>query len=557
MSTTPLVRLMSSFSSARGHRRLTPTPLHSVRNFVFTLAFGCGFAFLAALYLSRILGHDQAWCLYAAARMSEGTQIYSSQLIETNPPLILWFSLVPVALARLTHLPEAVALHLVLLALTVAAALLCHRLLARSASRPTPTQRLLFTTAIFFVAASVFPGDLGQREQLLVLFLLPVVVIFATGATTLLPRRYLFFLGLLAGIALCFKPQQITVLLALQLGVLLRYGPRAFVRRPEWIAILGAFLACLSYVAAVRFLTPGYLLTITPILVNTYWALGRYTFWQLMRTQHHFPELLLVATVVFLWGNSRKLLSAAPGFLLLAAAGACLGYGIQHAGFPYHRIPQNTFLELAFLWMAIEFATRFLPALFAPTPLTSLQSAVGILAFAAAFLPFAHDAEVELPVPAHSVQGFLRSLAPGTPVWSLTVDLSAQFPEVLTSRLVWGSRFNHLWMLPAIQQNLAMRGGGPVPAKVLPFATLQSLEDLQRQAAVVDLARWQPRFILVPRCRAAAECFGFSEPFDTLAWFRQSPSFAAAWSRYRYRDTLPNLHNNSPFDLYERQDSID
>ncbi len=529
---------------------LPSSSIGTARNFAVLLTLAAGLAYLGALYFSQTLSHDQAWCLYAAERMLDDTQIYGSQLIETNPPLILWFSLLPVALARLTHVPEAVTLHLVVLLLAAASTALCYCLLRGVSTVP----RLFFTAAVFFTETAILPSDLAQREQLLVLLILPCLLAFATGAATL-TRLHLLALGFVAGVGVCFKPQQLTILIALQIGVLLGHGPRAFFRRREWIAVLGAFAACLLYVAAVRLITPLYFTTLTPILVDTYWALGRYTFLKLIRTEHHFPEILLTVTVLYLWGRHRKLLSAAPGFLLLASAGACIGYGIQHAGFPYHRIPQNGFVELAMVWIGIELAAKWLPSLFAPTPLTRLQVALSALTLGLFFTPFARarNAEVNAPPPAHSVQGFLRSLSPGTPVWSLSVDLSAHFPDILTDRLVWASRFNHLWMLPAMQQNLAMRTGGPTPAKILSPATLQSLEAMQRQAGVEDLARWQPQFILVPQCRDPIGCLGFSAPFDTLAWFRQSPAFAAAWSRYRYRDTLPNLHNGALFDVYEKK----
>ncbi|MGI4757803.1 MAG: hypothetical protein ACRYGF_13245, partial [Janthinobacterium lividum] len=48
--------------------------------------------------LSHVEG-DQAYLLYAAQQMLHGVQLDGPRLIETNPPLIVWFSIVPAALA--------------------------------------------------------------------------------------------------------------------------------------------------------------------------------------------------------------------------------------------------------------------------------------------------------------------------------------------------------------------------------------------------------------------------------------------------------------------------
>ncbi len=509
---------------------------------------------LVTLYLSRTIGHDQAWYLYAANQMLEGVPLYGSQLTETNPPLILWFSLLPATLARILPITPAVALHLFTLALALASTAWCARLLASARLRTPGLRYLLFLVALLTAACNLIPFDLGQREQLLVIFVLPCLTAIATRVTLSLHVRELAAIGFCAGVGICFKPQQVILLVMVFAGVLASTPLRRVHRAPEWIAVLGAIAAILFYLAGVFLFAPRYVPDMMPLLVNTYWAFGKYTFFSVIKQQHRYPFMLALLTVIFFLGRRRALFSPASGFFLLAATGSWLAYGVQHTGFFYQRIPEDAFFKLALFWMIIELASRWMALLSLVQSLTRLQIATGIiitLCLGAFQLNAARLREQSDTPPPATVQGFFRSLAPGTAVWTLSTDLSAQYPDVLLDHLVWGSRFAHLWMLPAIQQNEAMREGGPVPAKVLSDATLAALEKQQREATDEDMTRWRPQFILVPRCATPADCYGFSRPFDTLRWFQQSHAFATAWSQYRYRGVLPNVHDGVLFDLYE------
>ncbi len=53
---------------------------------------------------------DQAWLLYAAKLVLAGVPLDGNRLIEVNPPLIVWFSTIPVALAKALHVSPLLAL---------------------------------------------------------------------------------------------------------------------------------------------------------------------------------------------------------------------------------------------------------------------------------------------------------------------------------------------------------------------------------------------------------------------------------------------------------------
>ncbi len=151
---------------------------------ILTLA-ACGMAALLALLPAA--GHDQMWLLYAARLHLQGAPLYGSQIFETNPPLIIWLSMVPEALARLTHLPDTALGKLFLLAVEFGIAAVCLNLLRRIRPDLTRATRLALAFA-FITTFAVMPArDFGQRDHLLILFLLPYIFAAAVRAQALTP----------------------------------------------------------------------------------------------------------------------------------------------------------------------------------------------------------------------------------------------------------------------------------------------------------------------------------------------------------------------------------
>ncbi|HKO11100.1 MAG TPA: hypothetical protein VJV22_03975, partial [Acidobacteriaceae bacterium] len=93
---------------------------------------------LAVRACSTPLGQDQAWYLYAARLILSGVMPYGPQLVETNPPPILWFSELPVLLARSLAITPALAFQLLVCILALGSGAWCFRLLRRSTIQTPP-----------------------------------------------------------------------------------------------------------------------------------------------------------------------------------------------------------------------------------------------------------------------------------------------------------------------------------------------------------------------------------------------------------------------------------
>lgn len=521
------------------------------RRQVIMLAFSAWTAVLLSYFLSLLVftvrNDDQSWYLYAAKRLLHGATLYGPQLVETNPPLILWFSAIPVFLAHLFHLDSYLMLKLTVFAMIGASTAWSARILRKAGAAEQPVLFYMFWSAV--VAGEIFVTwfQVGQREHLLLILILPYVLAAIYESRCRLCRFELCVMGAAAGIALCFKPQQVLILIALELFLAAWTRSLRRLIRPGFIC---AILAVSVYIGFVELCAPLYFSTTIPLLRDTYWAYGPASTWSLIKSEPYFDFAFIAALIAMVWKRNHLAFPAAPGALLACAAGASIGFYVQHIGATEaaacRAYPQYAFLLLAVAWFAIDLiassfgermkldsmfivATLFFALILAP-PLMSL----GHL--------FAH---FELRVKRFP-DSVLAQYPAGTPVYFMATS-PWEFPAVLKDHLVWASRSPCLWMLPAIVQNEMSHDGGPVAGKILAAPIIGRLAALQRTEATEDIENWKPRVILVRQCHKWDPCQGLpGREFDPLAWFLRNPGFAFEWTHYRLQQSRDN------FDVYTR-----
>ena len=121
------------------------------------------------------VNHDAAWYLYVVRHWLDGATLYRD-VVDTNPPLIIWLSTPAVWIAALTGWP-ATALFKAFVFAVAAASLLIVRDIVR---RTWPDREFLIVAGAVFVTLPFVKADFGQREHLAVLLTLPYVVAAAT-----------------------------------------------------------------------------------------------------------------------------------------------------------------------------------------------------------------------------------------------------------------------------------------------------------------------------------------------------------------------------------------
>ena len=135
------------------------------------------------------LKDDVAWLLYVARRWLAGRELYVD-VVEINPPLIIWISAIPIWLAGVLRINA----QFTAIPFFVAAVLACAWWTASllQGSGKLFEDRLPVFAAIGTVLLVVPAGDLGQREHLLVAATLPYLALvrpFARRRAADPPRR--------------------------------------------------------------------------------------------------------------------------------------------------------------------------------------------------------------------------------------------------------------------------------------------------------------------------------------------------------------------------------
>jgi hypothetical protein len=212
---------------------------------------------------------DQCWFLYAAGRVLDGVTLYGPHLTEVNPPLTVWFSTIPVALASLFHASPVLLLKIITWAAVFASAAWCTRIIRAAGLAASLLVAALCFSAITAAELSLTDYLLGQREQFLVVFVLPYAL-YAACLTLRFSRAERVALGIAAAIGLCFKPQHVLIVVTLELFLLLYTRNLRRLLRAELLAFTATIL---TYVLLVYFATP-YVRSTVPILTDTFWAFG-------------------------------------------------------------------------------------------------------------------------------------------------------------------------------------------------------------------------------------------------------------------------------------------
>lgn len=495
---------------------------------------------LINLFVLSSAGWDQSSYLYFAQLAMSGAQIYGPQLVDSNPPLIIWFSSIPAFLAHWLHLDPLVMLKVVVAAMMLGSLAWSRRILR--AALPPAYPSFLYLALLSLLSAEIFVRhfDLGQREHLLFILLVPYILSSAFGGRAKLPFLELCAIGVIGGIAVCFKPQQVLILVGLELFIALRTRSLRRLVSPDFLC---AILAVFAYVALLRLATPLYF-TLIPVLKDTYWAYGPNSAAQLIKAKAHFNVVLLVALAVFFLKRRQLRFVPVSGAFLACTLAASVAFYIQHTGWTYQAYPFEAFLLLTVLWITFDLLSPYLVG-WRHSSFALSTLAITLVLLIPVIIYRHHQAQYDAAHKSYAETVFAQC-PPQTPVFLFSTGVDV-FPVVLENHLVWSGRFAHLWMLSAIVQNELAEAGGPPPAKVLPPEVVAKLAALQRSETTEDFQRWKPAVVIVKQYHnSKLRQNPNTLDFDPLAWFLRSPQFAAEWANYR----LKTRHGD--FDVYTR-----
>lgn len=476
---------------------------------LLTLAIVCGVVMFAAL--RSPLKDDIAWLLYVARRWLAGRALYVD-VIEVNPPLIVWLSAVPLSLSRwLDTGQQYVALPFftgIVLACAWFSACLLRGRWGGGGERGLFAARAPVFAVIGGVLLTVPAADLGQREHLLVAAFLPYLVLFARALTRDGPRASpitSLAAGILAGLGCALKPQYGIAFAALE-AVALCHG-----LRPWRVAPMAAAVTLAGYVALVAWLCPAYLRRAVPMAMALYGA-----------TDVPFRALFLdsvsllaaEAAVLFLWWRDRHVLRQGPLLVtgIVFSAASSLVCFMDGKDWFYHRLPATVVTVLMLvLWAAAAVTARPRGRL----PRRAVTLAVGAVALffvsAVQRLEPSVQQAVEPKVTTVARLEALIRLHNARTYIAFSEWIALGFPVVNNTGVVWASRFDSMW---ALKGEVWRAKTDPGAAKEWPVARWVAHDFI---AACPDIA--------VVDTRESLNYIGVLSASET--------SFDRVWSRYK------------------------
>ncbi len=563
--TTPLRPNLVHFRAPTG-TPINGTALNTLRILLFA---ALGMAALLALLPAA--GHDQLWFLLMGQRLLHGAIPYGPTNFDSNPPLVIWLSAIPVLLGEHLHLPASTPAKLIVTFAEILSAFLSLIFLQRLA--PLSRAQITWLAFAFVVIFAVVPArDFGQRDHLTAILILPYVLAAATlrsagkpgapsfpaastpervayrsiGATAPAQMLLSILTGLLAAIGICLKPHHALIPVAVELTLLILPRPAdsptissrlRTLLRPEPLTIV---LSGLVFLFAIHTFAPAYFTLALPTLRDTYWAIGHLTPLQLLAQS---PQLHLLAALTLALFFRKPLPARHPAthLLLAAAVAATAAYYLQGTGWYYQQLPAISLFAAA---LALELLA-FTPTRPTPAWAPKATAALGLVALALTThftgYPFTNDRAFNITSPDPT---FFTSLPPNTPVAILTTSVDDTMMPTARYHLLWSQRTNNVWTLPAILRTKSPQG--QPPRHHIPPDRLAALIAQQHRWMAEDLTHWHPRLILVARCQdPAVHCDELEDRHDNLlAWFEQDPAFREIWTHYHF------LRTSGAYDAY-------
>ncbi len=517
---------------------------------------------LVPQFLSRING-DSAFLLYAADQMLHGARLYVD-ILEVNPPLIVWMSLVPAALARVSGLDPILIYRLLVTGLLTLSVIGTMRVLGGSSADGRAVREASVTTlAITFVLFVLPRLDWGEREHLALALMLPwLAVALRRVEGRKVSKRMGLVTGLVAGLGIALKPHFVLVWVGREVAVRLGGSTARRLGVPSLESLVAAGV-CVAYLIAAFIFTPEYFPLVRE-LAGPYSRFIRATVLQTMLGPA--PAVALTAIVLavglrkLVWrpdgvdgqaGSRGSRLAASVTVLVCVTAAWSVVALLQLKGFRYHWYPAMA-LGFLLLWQLalvargvhISFTSRLFRAVGTAVVVTTVVvTSWGALRQAAKPLAPEWDADPSIGLLLEALKGRVE---PGDTLAVLSPNMASGFPLTNYLGTVWPLRLPHVW--PAIVAYEAPLELGLSPA-LRQVPAMLPLERWSLDVISADLIRNHPEWLIVFRHLPAGPG-PYMSRLNLAAFLRRDARVTSAWSEF---DSLGVV---GLYDVWRRADHI-
>ena len=462
-----------------------------------------GFVLTGVLFVATFspMKDDIAWLLYVARKWMSGGTLYLD-LVEVNPPLIIWLSAIPSALARWWGLPPKLVIMPMFILFVLACAWWTASLLRRRGGLFADVWPVFAAIGTIML---LLPGpDLGQREHLLVAAFIPYAMLIADTLEGRDPsRKTAVAAGFLAATFCALKPLYAVCFLAFECLMLMNG------RRPWRTMPITASLTLAGYVLLIVILCPAYIKHAIPMALALY-GVSDVSFLDLLSDS---LLLLIGEAIAFVllslrWRNMeyRSLMLV----LVIFAITSTIVCFVDGKDWYYHRIPATITTVLALiLWGANELYQRHWTV--RPDWVVAL---IVVTVFCVSSIRQMEPELQDALAPRHSAVERIEEIIRAEHARSYIAFsewIALGFPVVNNTGVTWASRFDSMW---ALKGEIWRGNFDPTASREWPIAHWVTHDFI---AGCPDIAVVDTR-----------------EPVSFINLLRVAdPAFTRVWSRYR------------------------
>ena len=468
--------------------------------------------------------HDVAWYVYMVDAWLHGGKPYVN-LIDTNPPLILLITAIPVWMAALLGADPLTTTYVFAFGCALAACVAADHLLDTAFHEIGIDRRAALAVTLLFVLVAFPKAHFAQREHFAVMATMPYILLAAGRASCArVHPAWAVIAGVAGACGFALKPHFLLPALLVETAVALNRRTWRSIWEP---APAAAAVTLVAYALLVMVAFPEYFLVADRVR-QVYGGMNSPAV-RLLTLRELQLGAAMGALGVLIRLPRRE---AAPQLVVAAAAaGFTMASVLQLKGWSYHLLPAQS-------WLVI-YGVVFLTGLLAAVPtlaavirggrrgVTLAMSALMLLITLKYAYEGGHRVPLDLVTPLRRV---VVERAPGGVVTALGMRtfIYPAFPLVNETGARWGMRHNGLWFLAGFYERELM--GEIIP---VPYRTPQAMSALERsffEDVVSDLTRTPPGVLIVEI--AANHAPAGRRALDLIGYYSQDPRFSALIADY-------------------------
>lgn len=446
---------------------------------------------------------DIAWLLYVAASWLHGSRLYVD-IVEVNPPLIVWICAVPALIGEWLKL-DARMVAIPFFGAIILGCAAWASLIVSKARQGFGDPVIVF--AVCGTVLMVIPNiEFGQREHLLIAAALPYLAVVGRELARDPPGRWLSIAtAVVAALGCALKPRYVMAFGAVEIYCCFQ-GLRLL--RP---ATVTAAATLASYVLAIIVLEPAFFREAIPMAFALYGA-SDVPFLDMLFDFRLLLVGLAVGAVMLATTPMRGDHSKLPAALFIFAVAATLVCFIQGKNWFYHRIPATVTAVLCLIaWASMRLRGEWRPGWRFLGP--ALLAGVALAGFGLhAYESLSHEISIAMRHQETTVARLAalirREKAHSYVAFSDWIGLG--FPVVNETGVIWASRFDSMWALDGEIWRAKKDGRAPDAFPI-------------RRWVTADFRRACPDVVVVDR----------RSPLDYVTLLeRADPAFLELWRSY-------------------------